>query len=573
MIPVFPDVLTILLFISFGILITVIGFLFPKRIGVVTEIILAISVLAYLFLVFPFSEAVMLMSFSAMAYGHIGTLLDENKRKKRDELKQKLLVSDYQIIGQKKAYKRILVDVLLTVFVSAGAIIFLFFAPTTYALLKFIISFGLIAILAQMIERAGNFFTTKLYWLPNEEKLIILLTFQSRDFPMDDIKEIKRESAPDLLHIHPLFTFLSSNQDYTSSFQAVLRLSFPGENIYLTPDGITRWENVFRMYITEAEDKQVKKVLPLWHPKILKRLIWKGYFAITVKGVSAYTGLIFILIWLDVPAYVMIGFVLVWWLFNLYVSDRVLIAGTDAVEITDGEIFDRARRIFEKAGIPNTKLYRIDSPIYNGMATGMNIGRGTVMLTKATMELPVSAVEAILAHEAIHIKKRDVLTTQIARMAFFGLIAVGVYLLYDQIVLLTERLFIFIPVFYILMILFPIYLSIIGQWTEVRADHLGARILEGGREQMKNGLREVGNAQDKELHKSVEYSQVKEKKQKDKPSTERGIWILRLIEFQLLMHPPLYWRITCLSHPFSWQEARKAWMIARMKESLSRTNH
>src|SRR5699024_3748980 len=186
-------------------------------------------------------------------------------------------------------------------------------------------------------------------------------------------------------------------------------------------------------------------------------------------------------------------------------------------------------------------------PIYNGMATGMNIGRGTVMLTKATMELPVSAVEAILAHEAIHIKKRDVLINQIARMVFFSLIAAGVYLLYDQIVLLTEHIFIFIPIFYILMILFPVYLSFVGQWTEVRADHLGAELLEDGREQMKNGLRELGNAQDKTLHKTTEYSMVKDKKTKEKPSTERGIWILRLIEFQLLIHPPLYWRITSLS--------------------------
>ena len=564
----FPDVLTILLFVSFGMLITVIGFLLPGRVGAITEIILAISVLTYLFLAFPFSEAMMLMSFSGMGYGHIGTLLDKNKRKKWDELKRNLAVSEYQIISQNKNYKRIVIDLSMTVIASAGATIFLLFAPETYALLKFIIIFGLIAVLTQMVERVGNFFTTELYWFPDEERLIILSVFQSRDFPMDDLKEVKRESAPDLLHIHPLFTFLSANQDYTSSFQAVLKLSFPGENIYLTPDGIARWENVFRTYITEAEDKQVKKVLPLWHPKILKRLIWKGYFAITVKGVSAYTGLIFILIWLDVPAYVMIGFVLVWWLFNLYISDRVLLAGTDAVEITDGEIFDRARRIFEKAGIPNTKLYRIDSPIYNGMATGMNIGRGTVMLTKATMELPVSAVEAILAHEAIHIKKRDVLINQIARMVFFSLIAAGVYLLYDQIVLLTEHIFIFIPIFYILMILFPVYLSFVGQWTEVRADHLGAELLEDGREQMKNGLRELGNAQDKTLHKTTEYSMVKDKKTKEKPSTERGIWILRLIEFQLLIHPPLYWRITSLSRPLSWPEARKAWMIARMKESL-----
>src|SRR5699024_12028285 len=106
---------------------------------------------------------------------------------------------------------------------------------------------------------------------------------------------------------------------------------------------------------------------------------------------------------------------------------------------------------------PNTKLYRIDSPVYNGVATGMNIGRGTVMLTKATMELPLNAVEAILAHETIHIKKRDVLTNQIARMVFFGLIAAVVYLLYDQIILLSAPVSFIIHVYYILFILFLIF--------------------------------------------------------------------------------------------------------------------
>src|SRR5699024_12644183 len=110
----------------------------------------------------------------------------------------------------------------------------------------------------------------------------------------------------------------------------------------------------------------------------------------------------------------------------------------------------------------------------------MNIGRGTVMLTKATMELPVSAVEAILAHEAIHIKKRDVLINQIARMVFFSLLAAGVYLLYDQIVLLTEHIFIVIPIFSILMILFLVYLSFVGSWTEVCADDLGPELYADG---------------------------------------------------------------------------------------------
>lgn len=95
--------------------------------------------------------------------------------------------------------------------------------------------------------------------------------------------------------------------------------------------------------------------------------------------------------------------------------DRVLIAATDAEPITEGEIFERAQTIFRKAGIPHTRLFSVDSPDYNGFAVGMNIGRGAIMLTTATLQLPSPSVEAILAHEAAHIRKRDVLTNQLAR--------------------------------------------------------------------------------------------------------------------------------------------------------------
>ncbi|MGX4668922.1 M56 family metallopeptidase [Cerasibacillus sp. JNUCC 74] len=86
-----------------------------------------------------------------------------------------------------------------------------------------------------------------------------------------------------------------------------------------------------------------------------------------------------------------------------------------------------------------TKLYLIDSPVYNGLATGMNIGKGTIMLTTATAKLSKSAVEAILAHEAIHIKKRDVLINQLARIIITAVIALSVYLFFDQIKLLAIR--------------------------------------------------------------------------------------------------------------------------------------
>src|SRR5699024_312995 len=196
-------------------------------------------------------------------------------------------------------------------------------------------------------------------------------------------------------------------------------------------------------------------------------------------------------------------FILCWWLFNLYISDRVLIQSTDATEITEGDLYDRVRTLCERAQIPQLKLYLIDSPVHNGLATGMNIGRGTVMLTTATTQLSMKAIEAILAHEIIHVKKRDILTNQIARMLFFFVIGISVYIFYDQFILLSKNLLVFIGLFYVLMLLFPIYLSFVAQFTEMRADYLGAKLLDGGQEQMALGLNELGKAQDKEQAKTV----------------------------------------------------------------------
>lgn len=564
---VLPDLFTISIFILIILLLTMIAYILPKVLGSIVEIITSIAILIYLFVVFPFSEAMFLMSISAATYASFGMLLNRDNRKARQQLMEKLREKSHQNIDQKRDLRRFWLDVLLTLFVSAGAIIFLIFAPETYGLLKLFIIFALISISEQTIERIDHFFSTSLYWLPEEERLIVISLFQSRDYPLGDLKDVTRESAPDLLRLHPLFTFLSENRDYTQSFQAVLRLSFPGENVYFSPVDIDVWEKTFKVFIVESEEV-VTDVLPIWHPKVLKRLFWKGYFAITVKGISAYTSLILLLVWLNVPSYVMVGFVVLWLSFNLYVSDRVLIAGTDAVEMEDGEVFNRARQIFKKAGIPRTKLYMIDSPTYNGLATGMNISKGTVMLTKATMGLPIDAVEAILAHEAVHIKNRDMLMNQIARILFIGSVVGAVYLFYDQLVVLAERPLILIPLFYVLMMSFPIYLSFVSQWMEMHADHLGSKLIFGGNKQMENGIRLLGNAQDQSLDKTFEYRMSEGKPLKNIASIERDKWFFRMIEFQFQAHPPLYFRIKCLSNHLSWKEMRNTWFMNRIKESL-----
>lgn len=566
----FPSTITILSFICLAIVVSIIPLLIANKFGTALETTFIIIVLVYLFTAYEHMDAMMIFSLATTTYANMGLFLNKDKHNMRHSLKRDLANIAHIEIDQERDVRRIIVDLLLTVAVSGGAIAFLLLAPPTYAVLKFLIGISLITITTQMIARIGNYATTSMYWIREgeEERLVIISAFESRDFPIHDLEQVTVESAPDILRLHPLFTFLSQTQDYTSAYQPVLRLEFPGENIFMTPTNIQTWQELFGQYLTDDQGEQALDVLPFWHPTHLKRLAWKGYFAITVKGISAYTGLLLILVWLDVPSYMMIIFILCWWLFNLYISDRVLIQSTDATEITEGDLYDRVRTLCERAQIPQPKLYLIDSPVHNGLATGMNIGRGTVMLTTATTQLSMKAIEAILAHEIIHVKKRDILTNQIARMLFFFVIGMSVYIFYDQFILLSKNLLVFIGLFYVLMLLFPIYLSFVAQFTEMRADYLGAKLLDGGQEQMALGLNELGKAQDKEQAKTVQYSMPDAKPLKKTSNVERDGWFFRVIEFQFQLHPPLYYRIYSLNSDNTWKETIYQWLKARFTESF-----
>ena len=83
-----------------------------------------------------------------------------------------------------------------------------------------------------------------------------------------------------------------------------------------------------------------------------------------------------------------------------------------------------------------------------------------------------------------------------------------------------------LPFFYGLMIAFPLYLSFVAQWTEVRADHHGAELLVDGREQMKNGLHELGEALDRMIAKKVEYSAVKEERSRESNEKFRAKYLV-----------------------------------------------
>ncbi|MBP1081845.1 MULTISPECIES: hypothetical protein [Bacillus] len=109
---------------------------------------------------------------------------------------------------------------------------------------------------------------------------------------------------------------------------------------------------------------------------------------------------------------------------------------------------------------------------------------------------------------------------------------------------------------------------------EVRADHLGSSFLPGGTQQMAESLSCIALRQDEAIAKSMEYSiAVNEKKKSSSNSLEREEWwLFRILEFQFMPHPPMYWRVQALkrNHTGWSKKIVRRWMIDRMKESWIR---
>ncbi len=562
----------IILYILVGAGIQIIGLIFEKlnkKMGTTIEIILALLASGFAFYQFSFMDGFIYIAFIASGYFLAISLTAGNE--KRIEIEKELRQINVEAIPVNRNMKRIISDLLITLFVVIGAILFYIFGPELSPL-KYIIIFGLVSTLTEIIKRIGGYATVKVYYAKEENQLYLTSIFESRKIPIEDLEELRLETNVDLLKLHPLLTMFSSNADFTTSFQRVLRLSVPGETIYITIHEPEKWKRIFvEMIKVEEMGVEPHKVLPFWHRKNIKRLIGKLYFASTVKGVSAYTGILLILFYFEVSPWIMVAVGLAYWGFNLYISDQVLKVAMDAKETQNLELIQLSQRVFEKAGIPNVRVYETESTEYNGLATGMNIGKSMVTLTTATLKLPDEAIEGILAHEAIHVKKRDVLWGQIWKFGYLMILVLLVLFIQENISNIEEhKLSIFLAVFF-LMIFFNVFQSFYSQWMEVRADHLGASLLAGGSKQMSNSLSTLALKQDEAINKSLSYSTVQMDK-KERSSIERDSLLWRFIEFQFMPHPPMYWRVQTLKeNKEGWgKRIRNRWMVDRVKESVLR---
>ncbi|MDQ0230009.1 M56 family metallopeptidase [Metabacillus malikii] len=568
----FETFLNYLIVMILGVMLHYIGMLsgrINKKLGYFVEILCGLLTICYIFYVHSFPDG--FTYFGLLAYCYASAIELRPHKTSYNKVKEQLIAAQVEEMQLFRDKKRVVIDVLIFFVTFAFAILFLIYGPKESSILKYIITLGFITFFTELVKRIHIAKNVKCYYDHDNAEIFILSKYESRKIPVIECINLQLETSVDILKLHPLFTLFTSNVDFTTSNRDVLKIEMPGETLYLTLNDSKKWVDIFSLYM-KNQPAETMNVLPFYHKKNIKRLIGKLYFATTVKGVSAYSALLLILYFLQVPTWGLVLAGISYWILNIMISDVVLKVAMDAKAITNQEIISVADPIFKKAGLSNVKLYETESSDYNGLATGMNIGRGMITLTSQTLKLPLDTIEGIIAHESIHLKKRDIMWTQIWRICFLLILLVTLIPIIqniDNIESLKTPLFLLI---WLLMMIFPTYLSFVSQWMEVRADHLGGELLKGGHIQMANSLRTLTIAQDNALNKSLEYQMLNDKDENVSSSLERESWILRIISFQFMPHPPMYWRVQTLqTNKDGWGKGiLKQWLRDRWKETVSK---
>ncbi len=144
-------------------------------------------------------------------------------------------------------------------------------------------------------------------------------------------------------------------------------------------------------------------------PELTFRMIFTmfmlGLIYIAFIGLLFWAGVSFIFIALIAVAMA---------LFQYYGSDRLVLAATRAKVVSPQEepqLHATIERLAAMADIPKPKKIAImDTHVPNAFATGRNPKNAVVAVTRGLMSrLSEQEVEAVLAHELMHIKNRDVM--------------------------------------------------------------------------------------------------------------------------------------------------------------------
>lgn len=101
-----------------------------------------------------------------------------------------------------------------------------------------------------------------------------------------------------------------------------------------------------------------------------------------------------------------------------FFSDKIVLAMYGAKEVSSEQLPDVHRivnNLTQCAGMPNPKIYLIESASPNAFATGRDPAHSAVAVTTGILKLlSYDELEGVIAHELSHIKNRDILIATIA---------------------------------------------------------------------------------------------------------------------------------------------------------------
>jgi heat shock protein HtpX len=172
------------------------------------------------------------------------------------------------------------------------------------------------------------------------------------------------------------------------------------------------------------------KLLLLWMLSALPIVIAGGVigrmFALRIHWLIIITGVVF-------------AVVLVLALYFYFFSDKILLRWYHAKEVRDenSPLYEIARTLAINADIPAPRIFIADSAMPNAFAVGRNAKHASIVVTNALVELlDKEEIEAVLAHELMHVKNGDTLIgtevavlsgilTALATFALWGSIFTG----------------------------------------------------------------------------------------------------------------------------------------------------
>jgi heat shock protein HtpX len=115
--------------------------------------------------------------------------------------------------------------------------------------------------------------------------------------------------------------------------------------------------------------------------------------------------------------------------FSYWFSDKIAIKAARAVEVTPEQAPEYHQIVGDlaaKAGIPKPRLYIAPSDQPNAFATGRNPRHAAVSVNQGLLQLMSwDEVRGVLAHELMHVRNRDILTSSVAAAIAMGITVIA----------------------------------------------------------------------------------------------------------------------------------------------------